>query len=126
MARINVKLDDVDSGFQVYPDMKVIVKIQESSKTTMSKEGNPKILWIGKIIEPEEYVDKLYSWDTSLLPQALFKLKGMLEAMGIPWDDDGFEMEDCLGEMVGIVNQVKQYKEEDRNNAVSFFGVNKT
>lgn len=129
MSRINVNLDDVEGGFETYPNGKLIMTIQESSKIAQSTSNNPMIRWIGKITEPEEYEGKLYSFQTSLLPQALFKLKQVVEALGVGWDEDGFELEDCFGLPLGVENQVRTFKnensgeDEERNNAAAFFQV---
>ncbi len=122
MGRINVKLNEV-SGFQIYPEGPYVVEIQESTKTKKSSTGNPKIGWVGKIIQCDnpEYVDKKIYWETSLLDQALFNLKALLEAMGMPWDEEGFELEDTYGKTVGLNVNVEPYEEEDRNKVKSYF-----
>jgi len=114
MPKINVNLDEVESGFEVYPDGKYVVEIQESSKIKKSESG-PYIFWIAKIVEGE-YEDKMISWNTSLLPQTLWNLKAMLEAVDVAWDEEGFEMEDCFGKQLIVENEVREYNNEDRNN----------
>ena len=121
MPRINVHLDDVESGFMIYPDDKYIVQIQESSRIKKSDAG-AYILWIAKILEGE-YEDKMISWNSSLLPQALWNLKAMLEIIGIEWDEDGFEMEDVFGKELMIENEVRQYEGEDRNNVTKYYKI---
>ena len=97
MARINVKLDDVSSsGFEVFPDGSYRVEIQPSSKLTQFKSGSAGIRWIGRCVEGE-MEGKLISWNSSLLPEALWNLKSQLEAMGFEWDEEGFELEDTFG-----------------------------
>ena len=118
MARINVNLEDVEGGFKVYPDDKYIVEIQESSKIKKSDAG-AYILWIGKIQEGE-FEDGMISWNTSLQPQALWNLKAMLEAVDVAWDEDGFEMEDAFGKELMVVNEIRQYNGEDRNNILEY------
>jgi len=124
MPRINVKLDEVESGFEIYPDDKYIVEIQESSKTKKSENG-PYILWIGKILEGE-FEDKMVSWNTSLQEQALWNLKDMLEKIGVDWDEDGFEMEDVFGLQIIVENEVRKYDGRDRNNIINYFSVNES
>jgi len=118
MARINVNLEDVESGFEVYPDGQYIVEIQESSKIKKSDAG-AFILWLAKIIDGE-YEGKMISWNTSLLPQALWNLKAMLEVIEVEWDEDGFEMEDAFGKELMVVNEIRQYNGEDRNNILEY------
>lgn len=112
--RINVHLDDVESQFQLYPEGSYFVEIQESSKAKKSKEGNPKITWVSKILEGE-FEDKLFSWDTSLVEAALWNLKNMLEEVGSPWDDDGFDMEDIFGKRLIVDVIIDQFQGQDRN-----------
>jgi len=114
MTRINVHLDDVESGFELIPEGPLLVEIQESSKAKKSKEGLPKITWVGEILEGE-YEGEKYSWDTSLAEAALWSLKGMLEKIDIEWDEDGFDLEDCFGKQLIVDNVIGKWKDEDRN-----------
>jgi len=123
MARINVNLVEVEGGFEVYPDGDYIVELTDRSKVAKSSEGGAYIRWIAEIIEPEEFAGKLYSWSTSLLPQALWNLKGMMEQIGVAFDEEGFEMEDAFGCQIGVENNVREYDGQDRNNAVRYFKV---
>ena len=121
MSRINVHLDDVESGFEVYPDDQFIVEIQESSKVKKSDAG-AYILWVGKIQEGE-YEGKMISWNTSLLPQALWNLKAMLEVVELEWDEDGFEMEDAFGKILGVENEVRDYEGTPRNTIINYYKI---
>jgi len=120
MSRINVKLNDVQSGFEVYPDGLYLVEIQESSKTKKSKAGNLMILWIGKITEGE-YENKLISWNTVLTEEALWNLKAMLEAVGLEWDEDGFELEDAFGKELIIQNVSRTVDGREMNGIQAYF-----
>ncbi len=121
MTRIRVNLDDVESGFEVYPDDKYHVEIQESSKTKKSENG-AYIQWIGKILDGE-FENKLISWNTSLQEQALWNLKDMLEKLQVDWDEEGFEMEDGFGKELIVENEVREYDGRDRNNIINYFSV---
>jgi hypothetical protein len=114
MPRINVKLDDVESGFETYPEGSYLVELQETSKIAKSKSGSPKVIWISKILEGE-FEDKLLSWDTSLLDQALWNLKGMLEQIGVEWDEDGFELDDCTYQKLIVDVVVEEWEGQPRN-----------
>jgi len=121
MPRIQVRLDDVESGFAVYPDDKYLVEIQESSKIKKSKEsGNNMILWIGKILEGE-YEGKKIAWNTVLTEDSLWNLKEMLEKVGLEWDEDGFELEDAFGKTLIVENEVRPYEGNDRNNVKKYY-----
>lgn len=114
MPRINVKLDEVDDGFQTYPEDAYMVELQESSKVKMSKAGDPKVTWVSKIIDGE-FEGKFFSWDTSLSVNALWNLKGMLKVIGVEWDEDGFELEDCAGCKLIVDVTVGEWNGEPRN-----------
>ena len=114
MARINVKLDDVESGFETYPEGSYLVELQETSKIAKSKAGAPKVTWISKILEGE-FEDKLLSWDTSLQDQALWNLKGMLEVIEAEWDEDGFELDDCTYQKLIVDVVVEKWEGTPRN-----------
>jgi len=120
MARINVKLDSVESGFAVYPEEKYLVRILDSSKIKTAQSGEPKIVFISRILEGE-FEGKLYSWDCSLQPQAWWNLKALLEALGVEWDEDGFELEDCFDLEVGVDVVIQTWKDEPRNYVASYF-----
>ena len=115
MPRINVRLDDIESGFTVYPEGPMLVEIQDNSRVTKSKtSGEPKIIWISKIMDGE-FEGKFFSWDTSLQEQALWNLKGMLEAMDIGWEEDGFDLEDCIYQQLVIDVVAEEYAGSLRN-----------
>ncbi len=116
MPRINVKLDDVESGFQTYPEGQYLVELQETSSIKKSKtSGEPKITWISKIMEGE-FEGKLLSWDTSLQEQALWNLKSMLEELDdVEWDEDGFELDDCTYQKLIVDVIVEDYEGDPRN-----------
>ena len=115
MPRINVKLDDVESGFEIYPEDSYLVELQETSKIAKSKtSGEPKVTWISKILEGE-FENKLLSWDTSLQDQALWNLKGMLEVIGVEWDEDGFELDDCTYQKLIVDVVVEEWEGTPRN-----------
>jgi hypothetical protein len=120
MPRINVKLNDVEtSGFEVYPEDTYKVEITDKSQVKTSKEGNPKIGWMTKILDGE-FEGKYLYWETSLLPQALWNLKALLEAIEIGWDEDGFELEDTFGAILLVDVETKKFEGEPRNNIVKY------
>lgn len=112
MPRINVRLDDVESGFATFPKGSYRVEIQESSKLAIAKaSGEGKIQWVGKCLEGE-LEGKLISWNTSLQPQALWNLKAMLEVVGLMWEEDGFELEDAFHRILIIDTEPYHYAED--------------
>lgn len=109
MTRINVHLDDVESGFELFPDGTHLVTIQPSSKLKKSDSG-AYIQVIAKC-DDGEMEGKMIGWNCSLLPQSLWVLKAMLEALGQEWDEDGFELEDIFEQQLMIDVTSREYPE---------------
>ena len=123
MTRINVHLDDVsDTGFELFPDGTYLVTIQPSSKIKQSDAGGAYIMCIAKCDEGE-LEGKLIGWNCSLLPQALWNLKAMLEVIGIEWDEEGFELEDLFDKQLLIDVSTRQWNNEDRNQVDGYHTV---
>jgi len=121
MTRINVHLDDVESGFELFPDGTHLVTIQSSSKLKKSDAG-ANIVVIAKGDEGE-MEGKMIGWNCSLLPQSLWFLKAMLEAIGQEWDEDGFELEDIFEQQLIINVTSREWPENSgsyRNNVDAF------
>lgn len=119
MTRINVNLEDVESGFEIFPDDTYKVELQPTSKIRKSDAG-AFIQWIAKCTEGE-MEGKLIGWNSSLLPQALWNLKALLEAIDVEWDEEGFELEECYEKVLLIDVSTRQFtpegsiEEETRN-----------
>jgi len=122
MPRINVRLNDVSSGFEVIPEDTYQVEILENSKLKTSSGGNPQIGWLAKILDGEFEGKRIY-WETSLLDQSLWVLKSMLEVIGLEWEEDGFELEDTFGCVLFVDVTVEQWEGEDRNKVQGYHAV---
>jgi len=109
MTRINVHLDEIESGFELFPDGTYLVTIQPSSKLKKSESG-AYIRVIAKCDEGE-MEGKMIGWNCSLLPNALWNLKNMLVAIGQEWDEDGFELEDIFEQQLMIDVSSREYPE---------------
>ncbi|MCK4818241.1 hypothetical protein KA005_20900, partial [bacterium] len=60
----------------------------------------------------------------SLLPQSLWVLKAMLEALGQEWDEDGFELEDIFEQQLIIEVSSREWPAgsgEYRNQVDAFY-----
>ena len=120
MPRINVNLTEVEGGFEIFPDGQYLVEITEKTKIAKSDAG-PYVRWIARIQDPEEYADKMISWTSSFQPQALWNLKDLLDKIDVPYEVDGFELEDTFGKILMVENQVREYNGQDRNNIVAYY-----
>jgi hypothetical protein len=108
MARINVNLNEVsDSQFELFPEGIHHVQIQPSTKLKQSDSG-PYIQVIAKGMS-DDIENKLIGWNCSLLPTALWNLKNMLIAIGMEWDEDGFDLEDLYEQELMIHVTHREY-----------------
>ena len=127
MPRINVHLDDVESAFETFPEGSYVVAIQPSSKVKQSESG-AYIQFISKCVEGE-MEEKMIGWNCSLLPQALWNIKALVEAAGVEWDEDGFELDDLFEQQVIIDVSTRDYdnpktgKVEQRNQVDGYHAV---
>ena len=115
MTRIGVKLDDVESGFEVFPDASYRVRIQPTSKIKTAKgSGEGKITFISKCTEGD-MEGKMISWDCSLQEQALWNLRDLLEKIEVEWESDGFELDDTFDKEVIIDVTTYHWKDDPPN-----------
>lgn len=122
MSRINlgVNLAEVETDIVAIPEDRYPVRILESSKIKTSSNGNPMIVWVVQVTEGDYEGRKLFI-NTSLVPAALFTLKNLVDAAGISFDEDGFELEECFGlEFLADV-VVEQYNGKDVNKVTKCY-----
>lgn len=118
---LRVDFSGVDSsGFDPIPSGTYVAKVTDGelreSGPNSKNPGSQYINWEFTIQEGE-YQGRKQWLNTSLLPQALFGLKGLLAATG-KFDVDGdldFDIEDVIGSDVAIVVKTKTYDDELRN-----------
>jgi hypothetical protein len=129
---IKVNLVDVEvQTFEVIPRGEYHLKVTDgeirTSGETAKNPGAQYINWEFTVQDGEYAGRKLWAM-TSLLPQALFGLKGLLQATGKFTDDQlsgdlEFEIEDVIGsDVIGVVkikpeDKVKGYDEQNQIKA---------
>jgi len=122
---MRVNFTDVESTtFEAIPKGTYKAKITDGEiRESGPNAKNPGAQYINWefTIQEGEYTSRKQWLNTSLLPQALFSLKGLLEATGRFTQDqlDGdldFEIEDVLGSDVVIVVNTREYEGEMRND----------
>lgn len=115
-------MQDVQTGFEPLPAGDYQLKIVECELKTSEKSGNDYLAWKFEVAEGDLLGRAI--WDnTSLLPQALWKLKGLLVAAGVPFDegeDGGFNSEDALGEIVTARVIVEEGQSGPRNSIKAY------
>jgi len=131
---IRANFSDVGSGsgiFEPLPGGKYHVKVTDGElKEAGPNAKNPGSQYINWefTVQDGDYEDRKIWSNTSLLPQALFGLKGLLEAVGMDTNGEiDFDIDDLIGK--DVVIQVKKTpkrtvgdKEYDEGNEVKGYG----
>lgn len=100
-----VNFKGVSTKRPVLPEDDYLVAVSEVSVEDGQEAEYYK--WVFEVVEGKYEGSKLY-YNTSLAPQALFNLRGLLEALGVEVPDDEFDVDpkDVVGaEMMAVVTQ---------------------
>lgn len=117
---VNLNMKDVSvSG--VIPEGEYIVTVDEVS-VEESHQGNQYLKWVFKVIDGPQKNSKIYH-NTSLLPQALFNLKNLLIALGVPVPDKAFQLnlDECEGCNCGVTVTHETYDGKKRSRVTDVF-----
>lgn len=101
--RVTVDLSGVESSRKAIPEGQYVVSVNDASMENSSK-GNDYIRFEFEVIEGAHKGAKLYH-NCSLQPQALFNLKGVLEALGFTIPTKAFDLD--LSELIGLECEVE-------------------
>ena len=102
-SSVNVDLSGVEVSRKAIPEGTYEVVVNEA-KTANSREGNPMIAFEFEVAEGAHKGAKLYE-NCSLQPQALFKLKSVLLALGMDIPNKAFDLN--LRDLVGLTCEVE-------------------
>ena len=122
---IVLNLADVKTTFEPVPVGNYDVSIVKAEQTLSKSSNQPMIAVQYRINSPEEHEGRLLFDNFSLQPQALWKLKTLLEALAWPGtDEDGLEL--SVDELIGaeLIVSVIQEPGRDGNlrNVVKGYG----
>ena len=113
---MNLNFTGVSSGFDVIPKGKYFARIVKA-KENMNKAGDAAVLSLQWEIQDEGEYNKRKVFDTlSTKPQALFKLKGLLDTLG--WNAAGdieIVVDDLLGQECYLDILIDNYQGTDNN-----------
>ncbi len=118
---IEVNFEGVKS-FKSAPEGNHKVTVTEVTQS-MSSNDNPMLSWVYEVTEGKAKGAKL--WDvTSLQPQALFRLREVLVALGLEVPDDVMELnlEDMVGLTCGVVVGMEEYQGKKRARITDYIG----
>ncbi len=99
--------DNVTTGFDPLPAERLTFQITKCEQR-QSKAGNPKLSWELTCQSPGHEGRILFD-DTSLLPQARFAVKAIVNASGAPQDASGFDIDDVIGCSVDAQLSIQSY-----------------
>ena len=100
---VKVDLSGVESSQKAIPEGEYVVSVNDASIESSSK-GNDYIKFEFEVIEGSHKGAKLYH-NCSLLPQSLFNLKNVLEAMGFDIPTKAFDLD--LSDLLGLECEVE-------------------
>lgn len=102
-SSINVDLSGVEASRKAIPEGTYGVVVNEATQKN-SRDGNPMIAFEFEVQEGPHKGAKLYE-NCSLQPQALFKLKSVLLALGIDIPNKAFDLN--LRDLIGLTCEVE-------------------
>ena len=122
---LNLNMKDVSVG-GVIPEGEYAVTVDEVS-VEESQQGNQYLKWVFKVLDGKQKGSKIYH-NTSLLPQALFNLKNLLIALGVPVPDKAFQLnlDECEGCNCGVIIAHETYDGKKRSRVTDVFPLDST
>ena len=117
--------DKVETGREPVEDGRYTVQMHACNKEATVDKTGEKIACEGIITGPKHAKKHLW-WSCSLKPQALWNLKSMLAAAGVPFTKDGFSTEDVLGKALDVQVGHKEYDGKIYNRIDGFYPATKS
>ena len=117
--RIDIpSFNDVKTGLEPVP-AGIYLSICESGEVKTAEGGGKYVAWTFSILEGDVAGRKLF-FNTSLKEQALWNLKGLLEALNCPMDEGGFATEDAVGLKCMLVVDIEEYQNRQQNRVTNY------
>ena len=121
---IKVDFSEVESQDFSLPNGPYILAVSSVEKKRSESSGNDYLSWEYKVAEGKHKGKKV--WDnTSLQPQALWRLRNLLEAMGMEIEDGemDIDLDDLAGELVGVEIENEKYQGKNKARIINFLEV---
>lgn len=121
---IKIDFTGVESGGFDVPDGQYALAVSSVTQKKSESSGQPYLSWEFKVDEGKYKGRKV--WDnTSLQPQALWKLRSLLECMGMDIEDGEFELDlsDFEGNTIGAEIANEKYQGKDKPRIVGYMAV---
>lgn len=118
---ISVDFSDTTSR-ALLPEAEYLVEVEDVEQKTSESSGNDYLALTLKVIEGKHEGSKLWH-NCSLQPQALFNLRGVLEALGfdIPQGSMDLDPADMIGQTCGVSVAHETYEGTKKARPVEFF-----
>lgn len=123
---LSIDMSDAE-GFAVLPEGPATLTVEEITEEEGQESGQPYLKWTLAADSDEGPKGKVWE-NTSLQPQALFKLRGMLEAFGFEIPDKAMDVD--LDELIGcqcrgdIVHE--EYKGKNKAKVDTYYPIEET
>ena len=119
---VSVDLSGVETGGKAIPEGVYTVKVNEA-ELAESQTGNPMVKFVFEVTEGKNKGAKLFE-NCSLQPQALFKLKNLLMALGYDIPEGAFDLE--VDDLLDLECQVEvaheKYEGKTKSRIVEYIG----
>lgn len=125
---LKVDFTGIEGRKSLIPDDEYLVAVEEVKLDT-SESGNKNLSWKFSVIHDDDKLDgtKLY-YNTSLLPQSLWNLRNLLEALEVDVPDGPLEID--FAEMTGLemmaVVEADTYEGKKRSRITDFYPADMT
>lgn len=111
---------DVKSTMDPLPAGDYKVQITDMKEGVGKEKGTKYLNWVLTVIDHPEYSGRNLFFMTMLEPkEALFKLKGLCEAVGQGWDSKGLDTDQIKGQYIMAKVVQESYKGTVRNSVAS-------
>lgn len=118
---VTVDFEGVE-GRTVIPEGEYVVKVLEVEEGE-SNNGNPKLTWKFEITDGEYEGKNLY-YTSSLVPEALWRLRSLLEALGldVPDSEMDIDLDELVDAEVNVSVEHDTYEGKKQSKIVDFWG----
>lgn len=119
---VTISMEGVEAGGKIIPDGKYLAEVESGEVKEGEESGKPYIEWKYKIVKGKQKGGVVFD-NTSLQPQALFRLRGLLECVGFEFPEEGkfkFDPSDIVGEQLTIDVVNDEFEGRERPKVASY------
>jgi len=114
---VPIDLNTVSDDFVLLPEG--IYKMQvEKMEPKQSNAGNPMVNVTMNVLEPVDHMGRKGFTNLVLVASAMWKVKQFVKAIGLSYDQGGFNLGDALGREVTVKVTQESYTDKEGNNKI--------